>query len=68
MEVDIDAVGEQLRIFQEQYKEKSKEYDRLYETFNKTSQVQQHRNHQDSILLNKSVVLLVKSNINVVFF
>ncbi|XP_041791174.1 phosphatidylinositol 3-kinase regulatory subunit gamma-like [Chelmon rostratus] len=38
MEVDIDAVGEQLRIFQEQYKEKSKEYDRLYETFNKTSQ------------------------------
>ncbi|XP_076582110.1 phosphatidylinositol 3-kinase regulatory subunit gamma-like isoform X1 [Chaetodon auriga] len=38
MEVDIDAVGEQLRIFQEQYKEKSKEYDRLFETFNKTSQ------------------------------
>lgn len=38
MEVDIDAVGEQLRIFQDQYKEKSKEYDRLYERFNQTSQ------------------------------
>uniref|UniRef100_A0A4W6E2X9 Phosphoinositide-3-kinase regulatory subunit 2 n=1 Tax=Lates calcarifer TaxID=8187 RepID=A0A4W6E2X9_LATCA len=38
MEVDIDAVGEQLRIFQDQYKEKSKEYDRLFEEFNNTSQ------------------------------
>ncbi|XP_040039405.1 phosphatidylinositol 3-kinase regulatory subunit gamma isoform X1 [Gasterosteus aculeatus] len=36
--VDIDAVGEQLRIFQDQYKEKSKEYDRLFEKFNQTSQ------------------------------
>ncbi|XP_037626860.1 phosphatidylinositol 3-kinase regulatory subunit beta-like isoform X1 [Sebastes umbrosus] len=38
MEVDIDAVGEQLRIFHDQYREKSKEYDRLFETFNQTSQ------------------------------
>ncbi|XP_033478073.1 phosphatidylinositol 3-kinase regulatory subunit gamma-like [Epinephelus lanceolatus] len=38
MEVDIDVVGEQLRIFQEQYREKSKEYDRLFEKFNQTSQ------------------------------
>ncbi|XP_031159795.1 phosphatidylinositol 3-kinase regulatory subunit gamma-like isoform X2 [Sander lucioperca] len=38
MEVDIDAVGEQLRIFQDQYKEKSKEYDLLFEKFNQTSQ------------------------------
>ncbi|XP_034439687.1 phosphatidylinositol 3-kinase regulatory subunit gamma-like isoform X2 [Hippoglossus hippoglossus] len=38
MEVDIDAVGEQLRIFQDRYKEKSKEYDHLFEEFNKTSQ------------------------------
>ncbi|XP_059197385.1 phosphatidylinositol 3-kinase regulatory subunit gamma-like [Centropristis striata] len=38
MEVDIDAVGEQLRIFQDQYKKKSKEYDRLFEKFNQTSQ------------------------------
>ncbi|KAK9519501.1 hypothetical protein VZT92_022227 [Zoarces viviparus] len=36
--VDIGAVGEQLRIFQDQYKEKSKEYDRLFEKFNQTSQ------------------------------
>ncbi|XP_031715498.1 phosphatidylinositol 3-kinase regulatory subunit gamma-like isoform X1 [Anarrhichthys ocellatus] len=38
IDVDIDAVGEQLRIFQDQYKEKSKEYDRLFEKFNQTSQ------------------------------
>ncbi|XP_034737108.1 phosphatidylinositol 3-kinase regulatory subunit gamma-like isoform X2 [Etheostoma cragini] len=38
MEVNIDAVGEQLRIFQDQYKEKSKEYDLLFEKFNRTSQ------------------------------
>uniref|UniRef100_A0A8C2YW53 Phosphoinositide-3-kinase regulatory subunit 2 n=1 Tax=Cyclopterus lumpus TaxID=8103 RepID=A0A8C2YW53_CYCLU len=38
VDVDIDAVGEQLRIFQDQYKEKSKEYDRLFEKFNQTSQ------------------------------
>ncbi|XP_039984460.1 phosphatidylinositol 3-kinase regulatory subunit beta-like [Xiphias gladius] len=38
MEVDIDAVGEQLRLFQDQYKEKSKEYDRLFEELNQTSQ------------------------------
>lgn len=59
MEVDIDAVGEQLRILQDQYKEKSKEYDRLYEKFNQTSQVQQFPNHWDFILLNKCIVLLV---------
>lgn len=63
MEVDIDAVGEQLRIFQDQYKEKSKEYDHLYEKFNQTSQVLQHPNNWDLILLKQSVVLLVKSNI-----
>lgn len=45
MEVNIDAVGEQLRIFQDRYKEKSKEYDRLFEEFNQTSQVQQQPNH-----------------------
>lgn len=38
-EIDIDAVGQQLRMLQDQYKEKSKEYDLLYETFNQTSQV-----------------------------
>uniref|UniRef100_A0A3Q3W186 SH2 domain-containing protein n=1 Tax=Mola mola TaxID=94237 RepID=A0A3Q3W186_MOLML len=38
MEINIDVVGEQLRILQDQYKEKSKEYDRLYEKFNQTAQ------------------------------
>ncbi|XP_035807910.2 phosphatidylinositol 3-kinase regulatory subunit gamma-like isoform X2 [Amphiprion ocellaris] len=38
MEVDIDTAGEQLRIFHDQYKEKSKEYDRLFEELNQTSQ------------------------------
>uniref|UniRef100_A0A673CHL9 SH2 domain-containing protein n=1 Tax=Sphaeramia orbicularis TaxID=375764 RepID=A0A673CHL9_9TELE len=35
---DINAIGEQLRIFQDQYQEKSKEYDRLFKEFNQTSQ------------------------------
>lgn len=39
MEIDIDAVGQQLRMLQDQYKEKSKEYDLLHEKFNQTSQV-----------------------------
>ncbi|XP_029938772.1 phosphatidylinositol 3-kinase regulatory subunit gamma-like isoform X2 [Salarias fasciatus] len=38
MEVDIDAAGEQLRILQDQYKEKSKEFDRLFDELNQTSQ------------------------------
>lgn len=36
--VDLEAVGEQLRRFQDQYREKSSEYDRLFEKFNQTSQ------------------------------
>lgn len=59
MDVDIGAVGEQLRIFQDQYKEKSKEYDRLYETFNQTSQVQQH--HLNINLINTFEVILTKT-------
>lgn len=56
MEVDIDAVGEQLRVLQDQYKEKSKEYDHLYEKFNQTSQVDRpHLCHV--ISLSKSVAL-----------
>ncbi|XP_053178970.1 phosphatidylinositol 3-kinase regulatory subunit gamma-like [Scomber japonicus] len=38
MEVNTDAVGAQLRTFQDQYKEKSKEFDHLYEEFNQSSQ------------------------------
>ena len=56
MEVDIDAAGEQLRIFQDQYKETSQEYDRLFEELNKTSEVQQHRNDQSFSSPCKSVL------------
>ncbi|XP_038157867.1 phosphatidylinositol 3-kinase regulatory subunit gamma-like isoform X3 [Cyprinodon tularosa] len=38
MEIDIAAIGEQLRIFQDQYKEKSQEYDHLFKELNQTSQ------------------------------
>ncbi|XP_077573123.1 phosphatidylinositol 3-kinase regulatory subunit gamma-like [Stigmatopora nigra] len=38
MELDIEAVGERLKVFQDQYEEKSKEYDRLYKELNQTSQ------------------------------
>ncbi|XP_077390825.1 phosphatidylinositol 3-kinase regulatory subunit gamma-like [Festucalex cinctus] len=38
MELDIDAVGERLKLFQDQYEEKSKEYDRLHKELNQTSQ------------------------------
>lgn len=69
MEVDIDAVGEQLRIFQDQYKEKSKEYDHLYEKFNQTSQVQQHPHHWDLISKNNTGLLAVQSNhLNIYLF
>ena len=47
MEVNTDAVGAQLRTFQDQYKEKSKEFDHLYEEFNQSSQVQQPPKHWD---------------------
>ncbi|XP_061739396.1 phosphatidylinositol 3-kinase regulatory subunit alpha-like isoform X2 [Nerophis ophidion] len=38
MEVGMDAVGERLKLFQDHYEEKSKEYDRLYKELNLTSQ------------------------------
>ncbi|XP_047443877.1 phosphatidylinositol 3-kinase regulatory subunit gamma-like isoform X2 [Mugil cephalus] len=38
MEVDIGTAGEQLRIFQDEYKERSKEYDCLFEELDQTSQ------------------------------
>lgn len=44
MEIDIAAIGEQLRIFQDQYKEKSQEYDHLFKELNQTSQVQTEHN------------------------
>lgn len=38
-EDNIDAVGKKLQEYHTQYQEKSKEYDRLYEEYTRTSQV-----------------------------
>lgn len=38
-EDNIDAVGKKLQEYHNQYQEKSKEYDRLYDEYTKTSQV-----------------------------
>lgn len=38
-EDNIDAVGKKLQEYHNQYQDKSKEYDRLYEEYTKTSQV-----------------------------
>lgn len=38
-ENSIDEVGEQLKVYHEQYQEKSREYDCLYEEYTRTSQV-----------------------------
>lgn len=37
-EDSVDAVGEQLKIYHEQYQEKSREYDALYKEYTRTSQ------------------------------
>lgn len=37
-EDNIEAVGEQLKVYHEQYQEKSREYDVLYEEYTRTSQ------------------------------
>lgn len=43
-ENSIEEVGEQLKVYHEQYQEKSREYDSLYEEYTRTSQVgTQHR-------------------------
>lgn len=39
-ENSIEEVGEQLKVYHEQYQEKSREYDCLYEEYTRTSQVQ----------------------------
>ncbi len=38
-EDSIEEVGEQLKVYHEQYQEKSREYDTLYEEYTRTSQV-----------------------------
>jgi len=41
-EDSIEAVGEQLKVYHEQYQEKSREYDVLYEEYTRTLQVRPH--------------------------
>lgn len=38
-ENSIEEVGEALKVYHEQYQEKSREYDCLYEEYTRTSQV-----------------------------
>ena len=38
-ENSIEEVGEQLKVYHEQYQEKSRDYDSLYEEYTRTSQV-----------------------------
>lgn len=47
-EDNIDAVGKKLQEYHNQYQEKSKEYDRLYEEYTKTSQVRTQKNKKSN--------------------
>lgn len=38
-EDSVEAVGAQLRVYHQQYQDKSREYDQLYEEYTRTSQV-----------------------------
>lgn len=38
----MEAVGEQLKVYHQQYQDKSWEYDLLYEEYTRTSQVRGH--------------------------
>lgn len=39
----MEAVGAQLKVYHQQYQDKSREYDQLYEEYTRTSQVPQAR-------------------------
>lgn len=41
-EDSVEAVGEQLKVYHQQYQDKSWEYDLLYEEYTRTSQVRRH--------------------------
>lgn len=40
-EDSVEAVGAQLKVYHQQYQDKSREYDQLYEEYTRTSQVPQ---------------------------
>lgn len=42
-EDNVEAVGRKLQEYHSQYQDKSREYDRLYEDYTRTSQVRQSR-------------------------
>lgn len=42
----MEAVGAQLKVYHQQYQDKSREYDQLYEEYTRTSQVPQACNTQ----------------------
>lgn len=54
-EDNIDAVGKKLQEYHNQYQEKSKEYDRLYEEYTRTSQVRAHAHAELIFQTNSSV-------------
>lgn len=49
-ENSIEEVGEQLKVYHEQYQEKSREYDSLYEEYTRTSQVSVQHTHTGNVL------------------
>lgn len=52
-ENSIEEVGEQLKVYHEQYQEKSREYDSLYEEYTRTSQVQVWHMHYVFSIMNQ---------------
>lgn len=51
-ENSIEEVGEQLKVYHEQFQEKSREYDSLYEEYTRTSQVTvQHKLESCDVIL-----------------
>lgn len=44
----MEAVGAQLKVYHQQYQDKSREYDQLYEEYTRTSQVPQACTHRET--------------------
>lgn len=43
----MEAVGAQLKVYHQQYQDKSREYDQLYEEYTRTSQVPRACTHRE---------------------
>lgn len=57
----MEAVGEQLKVYHEQYQEKSREYDILYEEYTRTSQVLSSSSLRNSVCCVDTFFLIRKS-------